>query len=189
MNALAAFGLVTATGGDAGRAAAALATLKGAPGRVERAGKHHTGAAIYIDYAHTPDALETVLAAVRPHAEHRLVVVFGCGGDRDPGKRPMMGAAAARLADRVIVTDDNPRSEDAASIRRAVLAGCPEATEIGDRAEAIAAAIGGLEAGDVLVIAGKGHEQGQIVGDRVLPFDDREVAQRVLRETGGFPDE
>ena len=185
MNALAAFGLVTACGDDAGDVAPALEALKGAPGRMEPAGVSRAGAAIYVDYAHTPDALQTVLEAVRPHASGKLCVVFGCGGDRDPGKRPMMGEVVHRLADRVIVTDDNPRSEDAGAIRRAVLKGCPEAQEIGDRAQAIAAAIEELATGDLLIIAGKGHEPGQIVGERTLPFDDREVAREVLRQTGG----
>jgi len=188
MNALAAFALVTASGGDAAAAAQALAQVKGAPGRVERAGESKAGGAVYVDYGHTPDALVTVLRAVRPHAEGRLVVIIGAGGDRDPGKRPLMGEAAAANADRVFVTDDNPRSEDPAAIRRQVLAGCPDAFEFDDRAEAIAAAIAALEAGDILVIAGKGHEQGQIVGDTVLPFDDRGVAQDALRASGGTTD-
>jgi UDP-N-acetylmuramoyl-L-alanyl-D-glutamate--2,6-diaminopimelate ligase len=188
MNALAAFGLVTATGGDASNAAAALAAIKGAPGRVELAGTAKSGGTVYVDYAHTPDALVTVLRAVRPHTEGKLVVIIGAGGDRDPGKRPLMGEAAAANADRVFVTDDNPRSEDAATIRRQVLEGCPGAEEYDDRAEAIAAAIAALDAGDILVIAGKGHEQGQIIGDTVLPFDDRESAQAALRASGGTAD-
>jgi UDP-N-acetylmuramoyl-L-alanyl-D-glutamate--2,6-diaminopimelate ligase len=188
MNALAAFGLVTETGSDASGAAAALAEIKGAPGRVERAGASKTGGAVYVDYAHTPDALVTVLCAVRPHAEGKLVVIIGAGGDRDPGKRPLMGEAAAANADRVFVTDDNPRSEDPAAIRRQVLEGCPGAEEYDDRAEAIAAAIATLEADDILVIAGKGHEQGQIIGGTVLPFDDRTVAQDALRAGGGSVD-
>ena len=188
-NILAALGLAVACGAGAREAAEALPALKGAPGRVERAGRHRNGAAVYVDYAHTPDALETVLEAVRPHTEGSLSVVFGCGGDRDPGKRPMMGKAAAGHADRVIVTDDNPRSEDPAAIRRAALEGAPDAIEIGDRTEAIAAAIEALGPGDLLVIAGKGHERGQIVGDTVLPFDDRDVARAALRETGGHADD
>ncbi|MBM3571707.1 MAG: UDP-N-acetylmuramoyl-L-alanyl-D-glutamate--2,6-diaminopimelate ligase, partial [Alphaproteobacteria bacterium] len=132
---------------------------------------------IFVDYAHSPDALATVLDALRPHTAGELVVVFGCGGDRDAGKRPQMGAIAARLADRVIVTDDNPRSEAPAAIRRQILAACPHAKEIGDRAEAITSAIAGLASADVLVIAGKGHEQGQIVGAETRPFDDAEVAR------------
>jgi UDP-N-acetylmuramoyl-L-alanyl-D-glutamate--2,6-diaminopimelate ligase len=188
MNALAAFGLVTATGGAPADAAAALAELKGAPGRVERAGASKAGGAVYVDYAHTPDALVTVLRAVRPHTQGKLVAIIGAGGDRDPGKRPLMGEAAAANADHVFVTDDNPRSEDPAAIRGQVLTGCPGADEYDDRAEAIAAAIATLEAGDILVIAGKGHEQGQTIGDTVLPFDDRSAAQGALRASGGTTD-
>ena len=137
------------------------------------------GGAIVVDYAHTPDALATVLAALRPHARGRLVALFGCGGDRDAGKRPMMGGAAARLADRVYVTDDNPRGEEPWEIRRAILAAAPEAIEIGDRRQAIAAAIAELGPGDVLLIAGKGHETGQIVGSETHPFDDAEIARDI----------
>jgi len=180
MNALAALGLVLATGADTDAAAAALEHLDGVPGRLELVGRHGNGAAVYVDYAHTPDALETVLAALRPHAEGKLVCLFGCGGDRDRGKRPLMGRIAARLADHVIVTDDNPRSEDPATIRREVLAGCPGAEERDDRRAAIHAAVAALKAGDVLLLAGKGHETGQIVGDSVLPFDDRAEAQTAL---------
>jgi UDP-N-acetylmuramoyl-L-alanyl-D-glutamate--2,6-diaminopimelate ligase len=179
-NALAAFGLVVATGADAQSAAEALRHLSGVPGRLQRAAVHPSGAPVFVDYAHTPDALAKVLEAARQHAARRLVVVFGCGGDRDPGKRPQMGAVVAARADLAIVTDDNPRTEDPATIRRAALAACPGAQEIGDRAEAIRFAVAGLEAGDVLVIAGKGHEQGQIVGDRVLPFDDVTVARTAV---------
>jgi UDP-N-acetylmuramoyl-L-alanyl-D-glutamate--2,6-diaminopimelate ligase len=135
---------------------------------------------VFVDYAHTPDALATVLTALRPHTEGRLAVVFGAGGDRDRGKRPQMGEVATTLADLVFVTDDNPRSEDPADIRRAILAAAPAAVEIGDRHEAIAAAIAALRAGDVLVIAGKGHEIGQIVGNTILPFDDAVVAREAL---------
>jgi len=180
MNALAAFGLVVAAGADAAAAQAALPHLAGVPGRLQRAAVHPSGAPIYVDYAHTPDALAKALEAARPHATRQLVVVFGCGGDRDRGKRPQMGAIASAQADRVFVTDDNPRSEDPAAIRREILARCPGAQEVGDRAEAIRIAVAGLEAGDVLVIAGKGHEQGQIVGERVLPFDDATVAQAAV---------
>src|SRR6185437_2170127 len=137
------------------------------------------GAGVYVDYAHTPDALDTVLAALRPHAAGRLVAVFGAGGDRDAAKRPLMGAAVSRHADLAIVTDDNPRSEAPAAIRAAVLAGCPGAREIGDRAAAIRAAITGLESGDLLVIAGKGHETGQTVAGTIHPFDDAAVARTV----------
>ncbi|OAN44467.1 UDP-N-acetylmuramoyl-L-alanyl-D-glutamate--2,6-diaminopimelate ligase [Magnetospirillum moscoviense] len=174
-NALAALGLVIACGADAAAATAALEGLDGVPGRLQP-----VAPSIFVDYAHTPDALETVLNALRPHAHGRLVVVFGCGGDRDPGKRPQMGAIAARLADRVIITDDNPRTEAAAPIRAAILAACPDAVEIADRRAAIRAAIAGMEAGDVLVVAGKGHEQGQIVGTEILPFDDATECRAAL---------
>jgi UDP-N-acetylmuramoyl-L-alanyl-D-glutamate--2,6-diaminopimelate ligase len=184
MNALAALGLVIATGGDPARAAQALAALKGVRGRIEHVATHPTGARIYVDYAHKPDALETVLRALRPHAAGRLVVVFGCGGDRDRAKRPLMGAIATRLADRVIVTDDNPRSEDPAAIRHEILAAAPQAEEIGDRGAAIKAAVDGLKAGDILVIAGKGHERGQIVGATVLPFDDADAARATVAAIG-----
>jgi UDP-N-acetylmuramoyl-L-alanyl-D-glutamate--2,6-diaminopimelate ligase len=183
MNALCALGLVIGGGADADDATAALEKLGGVHGRLELVANHPSGAPVYVDYAHTPDALETVLRALRPHAERKLVVVFGCGGDRDRGKRPVMGELASRLADRAIVTDDNPRTEVAAAIRREVLAGCPpDAEEIGDRGEAIRAAVRDLGEGDVLVIAGKGHEQGQTVGTEVLPFDDAEVARTAVRE-------
>ena len=188
-NVLAALGLVLAEDVDVDAAVAALATLEGAPGRLQHVGSTAAGAPGYVDYAHTPDALETVLVALRPHVAGRLTLVFGCGGDRDPGKRPLMGAIAARLADRAILTDDNPRSEDPAAIRRAASEGAPGAAnlrEIGDRREAIFAAVAELRAGDALVIAGKGHEPGQIVGDRVLPFDDAEVAREAL-SAGGRP--
>jgi UDP-N-acetylmuramoyl-L-alanyl-D-glutamate--2,6-diaminopimelate ligase len=182
-NALCAAGLVIACGAAPGRAIAALEKLAVVPGRIEHVATHPSGAPVYVDYAHKPDALRAVLETLRPLARRRLVVVFGAGGDRDQGKRPQMGAIACGLADRVIVTDDNPRSEDPAAIRRAILAGCPAGAavaEIGDRARAIAAAIADLAAGDVLVIAGKGHEQGQTVGDRVLPFNDAEEARAAV---------
>ena len=156
-----------------------LGALHGVRGRLELAARLPNGAVAYVDYAHTPDALERLLTALRPHAAGRLVVVFGAGGDRDPGKRPLMGAAAARFADVAIVTDDNPRSEDAASIRHAVLQGCPGAMEIGDRARAIEAGLNLLRAGDVLAVAGKGHEQGQAVGGEVIPFDDVSVVRHL----------
>jgi len=184
-NALVAAGLAIGLGDPAEKVFAALAQLKGAAGRLEKVAYAASGAPIYVDYAHTPDALETVLTALRPHVKGRLCVVFGCGGDRDKGKRPLMGAAAARLADLVIVTDDNPRSEDAAEIRKAVLAGAPGAREIADRADAIRAAISELSAGDILVIAGKGHETGQIVGKEIRPFSDREEAVKAALATGG----
>jgi UDP-N-acetylmuramoyl-L-alanyl-D-glutamate--2,6-diaminopimelate ligase len=184
-NALCAAGLAIACGADPAGAVAAFEGLSVVPGRIELVATHPSGAPVYVDYAHKPDALRTILETLRPLARRRLVVVFGAGGDRDPGKRPQMGEIACRLADRVIVTDDNPRSEEPAAIRRAIIAGCPAAardklSEIGDRAKAIAAAIGELAAGDVLVIAGKGHEQGQTVGDTVLPFNDAEEARVVV---------
>lgn len=176
-NALTAAGLVIATGGEVAATLAGLARLQPVRGRLERAAIAASGAPVYVDYAHTPDALEAAIAALKPHAEGRLIVVFGAGGDRDTGKREPMGEAAARGADVVIVTDDNPRTEDAAAIRREVLKGAPGATEIGDRRAAIRAAIGQAGPTDIVLIAGKGHEQGQIVGDLVLPFDDVTVAR------------
>ena len=177
-NALTAAGLVLATGGDLAPTLAHLARVQPVRGRLERAAIGRTGAPIYVDYAHTPDGLEAAISALRPHAAGRLIVLFGAGGDRDAGKRPLMGEVAVRLGDHVIVTDDNPRGEDPAAIRRAVLAGAPGAIEISGRREAIAAAIGEAQAGDIVLLAGKGHEQGQIVGDRVLPFDDVQVARK-----------
>jgi UDP-N-acetylmuramoyl-L-alanyl-D-glutamate--2,6-diaminopimelate ligase len=185
MNALCALGLVMATGEDVEDAAGALENLVGARGRLELAATHPSGAPIYVDYAHTPDALENVLNALRPHTDGRLVVVFGCGGDRDRGKRPQMGRIAHRLADMVIVTDDNPRGEDPAAIRAEIMPACPGAREIGDRAEAIYAAAAGLKSGDVLVLAGKGHETGQIVGATVRPFDDAAVARAAVAALSG----
>jgi len=146
--------------------------LRGVRGRMEFVARLPNGAAAYVDYAHTPDALERLLLALRPHTQHRLICVFGAGGDRDAGKRPLMGAVVARLADDAIVTDDNPRTEDATSIRAQIKAACPAAREIGDRTAAIAAALNSARPGDVIVVAGKGHEQGQIIGRDVLPFDD-----------------
>jgi UDP-N-acetylmuramoyl-L-alanyl-D-glutamate--2,6-diaminopimelate ligase len=180
-NALAAAGLVIATGGDAARAFASLEKLEGAPGRLELVGERN-GAPVFVDYAHKPDALAKALEALRPYTKRRRVVVFGAGGDRDAGKRPLMGAIAAGNADTVIVTDDNPRSENPASIRAAIMAAAKGAQDIGDRAEAIRAAIAGLQTGDALLIAGKGHETGQIVGDKVLPFSDHEAAAAALAE-------
>ena len=171
-NLLAALGLVVACGEPLALALGAVPRLTGVHGRIERVARHPNGAPIYVDYSHKPGALEAVLTALRPHAQGRLVVVFGCGGDRDRGKRPLMGGVAARLADRVIVTDDNPRSEDPAAIRREVLAGAPGAVEIGDRREAIRRAVAELEPGDLLVIAGKGHETGQTVAGLTHPFSD-----------------
>ena len=179
-NVLCALGLVVACGTAAESAIGHLAALDGVPGRMQSVPVTPAGGAIYVDYAHTPDALETVLSALRPHTSGNLVVLFGCGGDRDRGKRPLMGAVAERLADRIYVTDDNPRSEDPASIRRSVLSACPRGIEIGDRAAAIQQAVHSLRTGDVLVLAGKGHEQGQIVGDVVRPFDDTAVARTAV---------
>jgi len=180
-NALVAAGLVLATGGSADATFDALARLQPVRGRLERAAISPAGAPIYVDYAHTPDALEAAIAALRPHARGRIIVVFGAGGDRDAGKRPEMGEAVSRNADLAIVTDDNPRGEEPAAIRAAVLAGASGAREIGDRRAAIAAAIAEAGSEDIVLIAGKGHEQGQIVGSgtamRVLPFDDLAVAR------------
>jgi UDP-N-acetylmuramoyl-L-alanyl-D-glutamate--2,6-diaminopimelate ligase len=178
-NALVAAGLCLATGTDAETVFAALERLVGAPGRLERVGDKD-GAPVFVDYAHKPDALEKALAALRPFVAGRLAVVFGCGGDRDAGKRPMMGAIATRAADLVYVTDDNPRSENPAAIRAAILAAAPGAREIADRGEAIRAAIAALGPGDALLIAGKGHETGQILSDRTLPFSDAETARAAL---------
>ena len=180
-NALVAAGLAINVGCPAEKVFAALENLRGAPGRLEFVGEKF-GAPVFVDYAHKPDALEKALAALRPFAKERLIVVFGCGGDRDAGKRPIMGEIATRGADVVIVTDDNPRSEDAAKIRAAILAAAPGGKELGDRAAAIRAGIAMLRVGDVLLIAGKGHETGQIVGARVLPFSDHEEARKALEE-------
>jgi UDP-N-acetylmuramoyl-L-alanyl-D-glutamate--2,6-diaminopimelate ligase len=180
-NALVAAGIAIATGGVADAVFAALAHLQGAKGRLELVGQKR-GAPIFVDYAHKPDALAKALEALRPYATGRLIVTFGAGGDRDRGKRPLMGAVAAAKADRVVVTDDNPRSEDAAAIRAAILAAAPGAGEIGDRREAIRAAIAELNSGDVLLIAGKGHETGQIIGDRIVPFSDHEAVAAALKE-------
>ena len=176
-NALVAAGLVIATGGGVAATLANLARVQPVRGRLERAVIAKSGAPVYVDYAHTSDGLRAACDALRPHTAGRLRLVFGAGGDRDTGKRPLMGAVAAELADDVIVTDDNPRTETPAAIRAAILAAVPGATEIGDRRSAIAAAIAASGPGDVVLIAGKGHEQGQVVGDRVLPFDDVVVAR------------
>src|SRR5581483_824310 len=181
-NAALAAGLAIATGSEPARVFPALEKLQGARGRLELAGTRN-GAPVFIDYAHKPDALKKALEALRPYVKGRLIVVFGAGGDRDAGKRPIMGRIAQENAERVIVTDDNPRSEDPAAIRSAILAEAPGAVEIGDRGEAIRTAIGELRAGDVLLIAGKGHETGQIVGGKVLPFSDHEAVAAALRES------
>jgi len=183
-NALVAAGLAIATGSEDGATFAALAQLTGAKGRLELVGSNN-GAPIFVDYAHKPDALAKALQALRPYVSRRLTVVFGCGGDRDPGKRPMMGAIAVQLADRVVVTDDNPRSEDPAKIRAAILAAAPGAIEIGDRREAIETSIAQLGSGDALLIAGKGHETGQIIGKQVLPFSDHEAVAGALARKNG----
>ena len=180
-NALVAAGLAIATGGDPAAVFPAFEHLAGAKGRLELVGTSR-GAPIFVDYAHKPDALAKALEALRPYTVGRLVVVLGAGGDRDRGKRPLMGAVAAAQADRVIVTDDNPRGEDAAAIRAAIIAAAPGAIEIGDRHEAIRSAVAGLGPGDVLLIAGKGHETGQIIGDRVVPFSDHEAVAAALKE-------
>ncbi|MBN9582849.1 MAG: UDP-N-acetylmuramoyl-L-alanyl-D-glutamate--2,6-diaminopimelate ligase [Afipia sp.] len=180
-NALVAAGLVIATGGEPAAVFAALEKLEGAPGRLELVGARN-GAPVFVDYAHKPDALAKALEALRPYTKRKLVVVFGAGGDRDAGKRALMGAIAAQNADAVIVTDDNPRSENPAAIRAAILAAAAGAREIGDRAQAIRTAVAALQAGDALLIAGKGHETGQIIGDRVLPFSDHDAALAALAE-------
>ncbi len=185
-NALVSAGLAIGSGADPAAVIGTLPALRTVRGRMERAARRQNGALVFVDYAHTPDALTTALTALRPHVMGRLVVVFGAGGDRDRGKRPLMGAAAAAAADLAYVTDDNPRSENPATIRAAVLAGCPDAIEIGDRAEAILTAIDGLEPGDALLIAGKGHETGQIVGDDILPFDDVEQASVAVAALDGL---
>jgi UDP-N-acetylmuramoyl-L-alanyl-D-glutamate--2,6-diaminopimelate ligase len=179
-NALVAAGLALVTGTPPDTVFSAMEDLEGAKGRLEFAGRFGD-APVFIDYAHKPDALAKTLEALRPYVKQRLVVVFGCGGNRDSGKRPIMGAIAAENADRVIVTDDNPRNENPAAIRAEILKAAPGATEIADRGEAIRGAIAGLESGDVLVIAGKGHESGQIVGDRILPFSDHEAVAAALK--------
>jgi UDP-N-acetylmuramoyl-L-alanyl-D-glutamate--2,6-diaminopimelate ligase len=184
-NALTALGLVIGSGADPARATAELSQLSGVHGRIELVARHPSGATILVDYSHKPEALRTILTELRPLARNRLVVVFGCGGDRDRAKRPVMGAIATELADRVIVTDDNPRSEDPAAIRAEIMAAAPGVREIGDRALAIRTAIGELQAGDLLVIAGKGHETGQIVGSVTHPFDDAEVARAAAIAVGG----
>jgi UDP-N-acetylmuramoyl-L-alanyl-D-glutamate--2,6-diaminopimelate ligase len=180
-NALVAAGLCMATGAKAEAVLPLLATLRGARGRLDLAGTTKTGAPIFIDYAHTPDALAKALAALRPYVRQRLLVVFGCGGDRDKGKRPEMGAVAVDKSDVAIVTDDNPRSEEPANIRRAILAAAPGAIEIPGRATAVAQAIAGLGEGDVLLIAGKGHETGQIVKGTIIPYSDHDAVDAALR--------
>lgn len=175
-NVLLAAGLVIGAGADAERVFEVLPDMRTVRGRMQLAATRDNGAAVFVDYAHTPDAVATAIKALRPHVMGRLIAIVGAGGDRDRAKRPLMGQAAAAHADRVIVTDDNPRSENPASIRAAVMQGCPKAIEVGDRAEAILRGVDALGPGDALLICGKGHETGQIVGDDVLPFDDAEQA-------------
>ena len=176
-NVLVAAGLAMATGIGFDHVFSAMQRVAPVRGRLERAVISRSGVPVYVDYAHTPDALEAAIGALRPHVDGRLITVFGAGGDRDQGKRPEMGAVAVRLSDIVIVTDDNPRSEDPAAIRSAIMAGAPGATEVSGRREAIAEAISIAREGDIVLVAGKGHETGQIIGDKVLPFDDALVAR------------
>ncbi len=186
-NVLAAAGLAIASGSDPDDVFQTLESLSGVRGRLELVATRDNGSAVFVDYSHTPDALRTALTALRPHVLGRLVVVFGAGGDRDPYKRPMMGKAARLHADVVFVTDDNPRSEDPARIRAAILAGCPEASEVPDRAEAILRGVDALQPGDALLVAGKGHETGQIVGDDIFPFNDSEQASVAVAALDGRP--
>ena len=184
-NVLLAAGLAIASGSEPREVFDALPMLNTVRGRMQHAATRENGAAVFVDYAHTPAALETALTALRPHVMGRLIVVYGAGGDRDRGKRPLMGEAAAAHADLRIVTDDNPRGEDPASIRAAILAADPDATEVGDRAEAILRGVDALEPGDALLIAGKGHETGQVVGDTIYPFDDAEQASVAVAALDG----
>jgi UDP-N-acetylmuramoyl-L-alanyl-D-glutamate--2,6-diaminopimelate ligase len=182
LNALCAAGIALALGEPAEQVLDALASLKGVHGRLELVGQTATKAPVFVDYAHTPDGLETLLRAARPHVRGKLILVFGCGGDRDATKRPIMGDVARRLADEVIVTDDNPRSEDAAMIRAAIRKAAPESSEIGDRASAIREGVKRLKAGDALLIAGKGHETGQIIKGKTIPFSDFDAARAAIGE-------
>lgn len=186
-NALGAVGLALAAGTDEARVEAALPGLRAPVGRLEPV-PAPPGTQIYVDFAHTPGALAAVLGTLRPRTAQRLVVVLGCGGDRDRGKRALMGQVAAELADTVIVTDDNPRHEDPASIRQAILAQCPKALDIGDRATAIEVAVGRLGPGDVLVVAGKGHERTQDLGGRTVPFSDHEAVRVAVLARRRVPD-
>lgn len=179
-NALVAAGLVIATGGEEELVFHALESLKGAKGRLDMVARTKIGAPVFVDYAHTPDALENALLSLRPYVRDKLHVVFGCGGDRDTGKRPLMGAVAAKLADRRYVTDDNPRTEEPAAIRAEIMAASPGAIEIGSRAEAIRAAVDAMGAGDVLLVAGKGHEEGQKIGNTVIPFSDHDAVEAAV---------
>ncbi len=178
-------GLVIGAGEAAGDVMAVLPQLSGVRGRMQLAATRKNGASVFVDYAHTPDALQTALRALRPHVMGRIIVVFGAGGDRDTGKRPLMGAAARANADVLYVTDDNPRSEDPATIRAAILAACPDANEVGDRAEAILRAVDALLPGDALLVAGKGHESGQIIKGDIYPFDDVEQSSVAVAALDG----
>jgi len=181
-NGLVAAGMAISTGSEPDVVFKALENLEGASGRLELVGKTRSGSPAYVDYAHKPEALENVLTSVRPFTSGRIILVFGCGGDRDSTKRPVMGEIASRLADVVIVTDDNPRTENPIAIRAEIIQACPDALEIGDRGEAILKACEMMQVGDCLIVAGKGHEPGQIVGDTVLPFSDHEVLRAALGE-------
>lgn len=185
LNAVQAAAIALTEGLDTDLVFAALRTLRGVPGRLEKVGETTDQAPVLVDYAHTPDGLDKLLRAARPHTQGRVIVVFGCGGDRDPTKRRPMGEIAAREADLVIVTDDNPRSEDPDAIRAQIMTGCPDATEFADREAAIRHAVAKLQAGDCLLIAGKGHETGQTIGETVHPFDDRDVSRRALADLEG----
>ena len=182
LNALTAAGLALSLGAPLESVRAGMEALKPVKGRLEFVGETKEGAGVFVDYAHTPDGLDVLIRAARPHTAGRLVVIFGCGGDRDRKKRPLMGEVAAKQADTVIVTDDNPRSEAPDTIRKAILEAVPGGIEIADRGEAIRKAVGGLKAGDTLLIAGKGHETGQIVGSTVIPFSDQDTAAEALAE-------
>ena len=186
-NVLLAAGLVIACGAKPAEVFATLPGLETVRGRMQLAAIRENGASVFVDYSHTPDAVETALKALRPHVMGRIIVVLGAGGDRDPGKRILMGRAAAKYGDVVFVTDDNPRSEDPALIRQMVMQGCPQASEVGDRAEAILRAVDALQPGDALLIAGKGHESGQTIGDDVFPFDDVEQASVAVAALDGHP--
>ena len=185
MNALCALGLVIGAGGDPAVASRALCKITNVPGRLELVSRLANSAAIYVDYAHSPDALETVLEAVRGHAKGKIHVVFGCGGDRDKGKRAEMGRIAGLYADRAIITDDNPRTEDPSQIRAEIIVACPDALNIGDRFAAIETAIKALGPEDILVVAGKGHEEGQVIGTETIPFNDKKAVQQIVASMGG----
>jgi UDP-N-acetylmuramoyl-L-alanyl-D-glutamate--2,6-diaminopimelate ligase len=181
-NALVAAGLVVVSGGEVETTLRALSSLKGATGRLDLVGRTAEGVPAFVDYAHTPDAMENALTSLRPYVTGKLIVVFGCGGDRDKGKRPMMGQIAAKFADVVYVTDDNPRSENAEIIRREILVGAPQAHNVGDRATAISQAVTNSQKGDLVLVAGKGHEEGQIIGDKTIPFSDHAELRKALQK-------